>query len=189
MSWCQTYAGVVSWPLDPDRNTPQDILVADIAHSLAYQCRFNGHCKVFYSVAQHSVIIADTLFEQTKDLTIAQQGLLHDATETYLGDIPRPMKTLMPDFKSMEAKWMQKIFDRFGVEFPLNPEIKIADDRLLRTEAEQFMVWPPPIPWSGKARPYDFKIEPLGPEEAKELFLRKMEYYNIISESELKTLL
>ena len=52
--WMQTYSGFQFWPLDP---RPEEIHVIDIAHSLANQCRYAGHCREFYSVAQHSVLL------------------------------------------------------------------------------------------------------------------------------------
>jgi len=185
MSWCQTYAGVASWPLDPDRNSVSDILVEDIAHSLAHQCRFNGHCTEFYSVAQHSVIVADQVYEATRNLEFARQGLMHDATETYLGDIPSPVKQLLPDFNILEEAWAKKIFARFEISYPMDVAIKIADRRLLMTEARQLMLWPPPQPWGNNIEPYNLHIDPLTPVLAKELFLQKMVFYKIINEQEL----
>ena len=54
-SWAQTFTGRQFFPLDPD---PQDIDIVDIAHSLAMQCRYNGHTDRFYSVAEHCVHVS-----------------------------------------------------------------------------------------------------------------------------------
>jgi len=143
MSWCQTYTGIASWPLDPDKNTEDDISLEDIAHSLAHQCRFNGHCKEFYSVAQHSIIVANKVYDITGSQEARLQGLMHDAAETYLGDIPRPVKQLIPEFQLLEEKWIKKIFNKFGISYPMHTAIKISDDRMLMTEAHQIMSWPP----------------------------------------------
>ena len=97
-NWIMTYSGTPIAPLDP---TPDDIKVVDIAHALAMTCRWAGHCHTFYSVAEHSVRVADLCVAlgekeglskaELKDLEML--GLMHDATEAYVGDIPRPIKS------------------------------------------------------------------------------------------------
>src|SRR5579885_2784587 len=84
--WIQTYCGVAFYPLDP---RPEEILIEDIAHALSMLCRFTGHVKRFYSVAQHCVYVSHRC--DPKD---ALWGLLHDAAEAYLNDISRPVKSL-----------------------------------------------------------------------------------------------
>lgn len=171
MSWCQTYKGHVFWPLEPERE--QEILIEIIAHSLALQCRYNGHCNEFYSVAEHSVLIARELYMQTGDKNLALKGLLHDATEAYLGDIPRPIKQLWPGFKELENRWHIRIFNHFGLSTDMPEEIKISDYRMLKTEAEQIMEWPPPQSWNFPEgiEPYDIKIICWSPKSAEQSFL------------------
>jgi len=82
--WIQTYTGKKFWAFDA---AIADICIEDIAHALAMRCRFGCHCKEFYSVAQHSVIVSHHLPPELK-----LWGLLHDATEAYLPDVPRPQK-------------------------------------------------------------------------------------------------
>ena len=84
-----TFSGLRFWPLDPN---PEKILIADIAHALAHQCRFGGHASKFYSVAEHSVHVSKLCLPEH-----ALWGLLHDASEAYLVDLPRPLK-LLPEF-------------------------------------------------------------------------------------------
>ena len=79
-SWLQTYTGIQFWPLDP---RPEEIDIQDIAHALSLLCRFNGHCQRFYSVAEHSVHVSTILAPE-----FGLWGLLHDAAEAYLSDIP-----------------------------------------------------------------------------------------------------
>src|SRR5271165_7548492 len=82
--WIQTYTGRVMYPLDP---RPEEINIIDIAHALSNLCRFTGHVRTFYSVAEHSVRVS-----QHCDPKDALWGLLHDASEAYLADMSRPMK-------------------------------------------------------------------------------------------------
>lgn len=107
----KTYTGKLVNPLDLQLD---DIDIFDIAHSLAYQCRFTGHTKFFYSVAQHSILVASIVPMEYK-----LAALLHDASEAYLHDIPRPLKRLEPFksfYKHYEDKIMQQIYRKFGVD-------------------------------------------------------------------------
>jgi len=107
--WCQTFTGR-AFPLL--RPAAADIDWRDIAASLGKQCRYNGHCQAFYSVAQHSVLAAE--FAANKKLWDAEDArvfamaieavghdrlfravLLHDAPESFIGDLTTPMKQAM----------------------------------------------------------------------------------------------
>ena len=83
-----TYTGKIFDLLNPK---PEMVCIKDIAHSLAYQCRYTGHTKFFYSVAQHCVLMAENPDLPGDPL----QKLLHDAAETYIGDMARPWKNLL----------------------------------------------------------------------------------------------
>ena len=91
--YIQTVSGRWVNPFDPD---PEQLDAGDIARALANQCRFGGHCRVFYSVAQHSVIISRLVEERGGDVEDAFAALMHDATEAYLGDMPHPLKHRSP---------------------------------------------------------------------------------------------
>ena len=99
--WIQTYTGRKFHPLDPAMT---DFDLRDIAHSLSLLCRFNGHCLRFYSVAEHSVRVSRILPDDLK-----LWGLLHDAGEAYLTDLPRPVKGQMPGFRDMEDKIVEYV--------------------------------------------------------------------------------
>ena len=105
--WMQTFTGKKFWPLDPRSD---DVDIKDIAHSLALTCRFNGQCNLFYSVAQHSVFVSRLV---TPSQALA--ALLHDSTEAYLGDIIRPIKLYLPEFKDIENNLEKAIFQHFSI--------------------------------------------------------------------------
>jgi uncharacterized protein len=131
--WLQTYGGVKFYPLDPQ---PEEIQIEDIAHALARQCRFSGHVRAFLSVAEHSVHV--TQLCPPRD---ALAGLLHDASEAYLVDLPRPLKRL-PEFRiyrEIEAKLQATIFRRFGLSPEMPRSVKLADDAQLDAEAVALM--------------------------------------------------
>jgi hypothetical protein len=128
-SWIQTFTGKKFYPLNPD---PDDICIEDIAHSLAFQCRYSGHTRQFYSVAQHSVILSQKFFP-SRSMRLA--ALLHDAAEAYLSDIPRPIKQL-PEFafyREAEGRLQRMIMRKFGVE------LNEAEARLLESYDHQMI--------------------------------------------------
>jgi len=101
--------------VDPFHIEPGDIDIADIAHSLAMQARANGHFPIFYSVAQHSLNCA--LEAQKRELSwrVMLACLLHDASEAYIADIPRPVKSRLNGFAEIEEMVSQKICEAFGL--------------------------------------------------------------------------
>jgi hypothetical protein len=105
-----TYTGRKFWPMDPHAD---DVSIVDIAHSLSMQCRYAGHCRKFYSVAEHSVLIAQWLLDQGHGQRAALWGLLHDAAEAYLVDVPRPVKPYLAGYASAEADVMAAIAAAF----------------------------------------------------------------------------
>jgi hypothetical protein len=123
-----TYTGKEFYPLDPD---PADIDIKDIAQALSNCCRFTGHVKNFYSVAQHSVIVSHLCEPEN-----ALAGLLHDASEAYLSDIARPVKYTkqMEGYRKIEHKLEEVIFAKFNLDFPMTKDVKRADDLALMTE-------------------------------------------------------
>jgi hypothetical protein len=141
--WIQTYTGKAFWPLDP---RPEELDIEDIAHALSHQCRYAGHTSAFYSVAEHSVHISYAVSPEN-----ALWGLLHDASEAYLVDIPRPLKPFMPDYKVWEARLMQCIAQRFGLTGEEPVEVKEMDTRILHNERKALMRTG--LEWSLKGEP------------------------------------
>lgn len=112
--------------LDVEKNV---ISISTIARALSNLCRFNGQIEQFYSVAQHSVLCS---YLVPKDL--AMQALFHDAAEAYIGDVTKPLKSLLPAYKEIEQRVEFDIFKKLGLEWPLHPLVKEADLIMLATE-------------------------------------------------------
>lgn len=164
MSWIQTYSGAAFYPLAPRAG---DVRMEDIAHALSLNCRFNGHCRTFYSVAEHCVRVSLAVPEEH-----AGWGLLHDAAEAYITDLPRPVKTHIPDFIRMEETLLGMILTQFGLSMPMPEPVAEADEALLATEQRDLMV-PPPQSWGLQADPLPDRITPLPPQRAEEWFLQR----------------
>lgn len=133
--WMQTYTGRAVYPMDL---SPEDICIEDIAHSLAHQCRYNGHSLRFYSVAEHSVLVARWLRSKGTD-AVALEGLLHDATEAYLSDVPRPVKPFLVGYQEAEKRAWYAIAETYNLPYVPHPAVKDADNRILHDERIQNM--------------------------------------------------
>ncbi len=118
--------------MDPD---PEAIQLTDIATALSLICRFNGHVGQFYSVAEHSLVVCNMLMRQFGETDLALWGLFHDAPEAYLGDVTRPLKGLIPEYKVIEAKHADAIRRRF--KFPHRWDT----DHRVKAADEQALVW------------------------------------------------
>lgn len=164
--WMQTFVGVRFRPTNPDI---KDISIVDIAHALANQCRYAGHTKEFYSVAEHSVRVSRIVPKEH-----AFWGLMHDSPEAYLQDMIRPLKMVHPlgdEYLKLEHRLMEVIAQRFKLKLPMPPEIKEADNIMLFTEKRDLMEVQ--LPWfdEGKYAPLPEVIKPWSPKQARYEFL------------------
>lgn len=132
----QTYTGIQFWPLDPRID---EICIEDIAHSLAMQTRYAGHCKRFYSVAEHSVHVS----RAAKTSQGKKGGLLHDSPEAYVQDIVRPVKPYLSGYTEIEDYLSQVISVKYGVTYPWVQEVHELDEMILVNERDQNMSTPP----------------------------------------------
>lgn len=164
--WMPVFSGRRFWLLDP---RPEDIDICDIARGLSNMCRFNGHLRKFYSVAQHSLLASDFASEKNK-----LHALLHDASESYCGDVISPLKPLLTDYKAIERKVMEAIAKRFEFDLDDDEEIKEIDERLLATEVRD-LVPAQVINWRFVRPPYQFTIIPWNADEAYDRFLHRFE--------------
>ncbi len=133
--WMQSFSGKRFWPMDPHAD---DINLIDIAHALSNICRFGGHCEGFYSVAEHCVHASYLV-----DDMVAAEALLHDASEAYLADVPRPLKKMLPDYRPAEQRWEWALAEKFHLIYPMPKQVNIADNQMLRLEARAIMKDPP----------------------------------------------
>lgn len=116
------------------RPDPESIHIDDIAHALSHLCRFTGHVREFYSVAQHSWIVSYIAPRE-----FALYGLLHDASEAYLGDVSSPLKRLLPDYRGIEKVVQAAIYCRFGLDHVEPQEVREADRIALVTEKRDLL--------------------------------------------------
>lgn len=170
MNWIQTYSGYAFNPLSPD---PSAIVIEDIAHALSLTCRYNGHCRRFYSVAEHCVLLTDVVESKHK-----LEALLHDATEAYLSDVPGPIKPQLPGYKHTEQALETIIRKVFGLDGEVPADVKLADRRMLVTEARQVFTtclddWNLRL----NVDPYDISLQYWSPEQAEREFLERYHLY------------
>lgn len=177
--WLRTYSGARFHPFDPRAD---EVEVRDIAHALAMTCRFGGHTRHHYSVAQHSVLVSRIVPE-----SLALVGLMHDAAEAYVGDMIAPIKLTgrMGDYSHIEDLVWCAIVDRFALDehgvspatLAIPPEVKRADIVALVTEARDVMG----VGDVGRAPGWPSDVEPLAsvsivpatPEAAEGEFLER----------------
>lgn len=167
--YIETYTGKKFYFTDPE---PDMIDIRDIAHSLSLQCRFMGHVDTFYSVAEHSVAVSCIVEPEN-----ALAGLLHDASEAYLSDIPRPIKNLLSEYKILEFNIQRVIEQAFNVELTPYEDIKDADNTQLKTEAKYLLSsqgkdWIGDYPTKGRKGKVPNCLAPI---HAEALFLRSFE--------------
>jgi hypothetical protein len=159
-----TFTGGRFYPLDP---RPEEVRIEDIAHALSMVCRFTGHSRDFYSVAQHCYLASHLVPEQD-----ALAALLHDAAEAYICDVSSPVKHA-PEFefyRAAEDRLLRVIFERFGLDPGLPESVHHVDGLLVVTEARSLLH--NPFQWDGKIG-YDVQIRGLAPADAERLYLRR----------------
>lgn len=165
-----TFSGRSVAPMAP---RTADIGIEDIAHALAHQCRFGGHVREFYSVAQHSIYVSRHVPPEA-----ALWALLHDASEAYIADVPTPLKRLpvMDPYRAVEAQMQRCCFHAFGLTGDVPEAVADADQALLILEAEALFF---PVPaWTQQLRQQRgplpaVDIRPVAPLVAKRAFLQR----------------
>ncbi len=179
--WIMTVSGRHFWPLDPQ---PAEVHLADIAHALANTCRFTGHCRQFYSVAQHAVLVANLVERLAPELALA--ALHHDDAEAYLADVAHPVKRFLwfdaeiegtvehHAFRNVERKLDLAIATALGLDHHqlFHPVITTADHHALRLEWDALMLPLPAGSWLNEIAPPNAPtLYPQTPDEARCYYL------------------
>jgi hypothetical protein len=167
-NWMQTYTGIQFYPLDP---RPEEVVPDDIAHALSMICRYGGHSHMFYSVAEHCVLMSHAVPEE-----YALWALLHDSAEAYVGDMVRPLKRMIPEYGRIEDKVLSVILKRFGIEDgpELPPVVKDADNRIIVTERERLFPVVVGVWQENSLVPLSVRIHGWDQETAKRLYLHRL---------------
>lgn len=160
--WMQTFTGLCYYPADP---RVEDINIVDIAHALSNLCRFGGHCNTFYSVAEHSILVSLCVPPEH-----ALQALLHDATEAYCVDVPRPLKRQLTNYAEIEHRNWLCIAEKFGVPVKLHKSVHQADNDVLLAE-KAVLLGSGTAQWSVPGTPADVHIRALRPARACDWFI------------------
>ena len=169
----ETFTGKTFQPLAP---VWADIDVRDIAHALSNQCRYSGHTRFRYSVGEHSVRVSELLESKGYGKPVQLWGLLHDASEAYLVDLPTPLKQhpiFAEIYRKAEAALMRAVCRRFSLPEKEPAPVRVADQVLLATEVRDQMHGDRPYWKKIRARPLPERIRPWGSDVAEWEFLRR----------------
>lgn len=132
MSYITTYTRKHFDPVHPDKEL---ICIQDIAHALSMICRGNGHVSTFWSVGEHCICCAKEALGRGYSNRLALACLLHDASECYMSDVPRPLKQEMETYKAIENRLLQVIYQKF-----LGSGLTEEEERLLK-EIDDDLLW------------------------------------------------
>jgi hypothetical protein len=162
--WMQTIGERKFYPMDP---RPEEVFIEDIAWSLAHQARYNGHARLFYSVAEHSILVSEALAGTGMEFA----GLMHDATEAYVTDVPRPLKRYLTNYAEIEDNVWRAIAKRYDLPAELPEAVKDADNAVLM--AEKPVLLGTKFAWAKLAEPAAVTIRGLDPLSAYSAFLAR----------------
>lgn len=163
-----------------------DVHLVDIAHALSMLCHWGGHAREFFSVAQHSLLVSYVC-----PPALMEWGLLHDAAEAYCGDMIRPLKVLLPEYKTVETRVLRAIAERFALDWPEPPALKAYDNAVLLAESKHVMpstealhdgfgraVHAADVDWSPLHA--TALLRPMSPRMAKALFLARARELGVV---------
>lgn len=199
-SYIGTYNGGQFWVNNP---MVEDISLEEITHALAYNVRFNGHTDIFWSVAQHSLLverIMDDLYQERYSLNsivdkhrACLAALLHDFSEGYMSDIARPFKKSLPDYLNFERNVQNCINSLFEIEeIPEGIQSLIAEADTLALAVEANTILNPCESWikdyeymsDKRSNKYKHLIKNMCPDIVQSLLLQRIFYYMQLLEIE-----
>lgn len=177
--WMETHTGMKLFlPV-----TAEMLNIEDIAHALSLQCRYAGHTNEFYSVAEHCCILADYVwrysrgFDHKQRKRLALSALLHDASEAYLVDIPKPIKPYLSNYKELEQQIEGVLAEKWDLVYPWTPMLMRADCRILLDERKALFNWSG-LDWELPVdEPLGVTIKAWSWKDAKAAFLERFEDY------------
>ncbi len=139
MSCITTFSGEHFDPVNPGA---EKIKIEDIAHALSLITRGNGQVKTFFSVGQHCILCAKEAKARGYENRLVLACLLHDASECYMSDVPRPFKEVLPEYRSWENRLLKVIYEKFlGADLTEEEErlVKQIDDDMLKYDLEYLL--------------------------------------------------
>lgn len=116
-----TYTSENVWP----HNKVAPTMFA-IGVGLGRTCRFAGHLKHWYPVLSHTIVVSMLMSDNQRI-----HGLLHDAPEACVGDVPTPWKTKAA--KRRENMLLRRIYVSLNLDWPRDPMAELAVDVADRT--------------------------------------------------------
>lgn len=176
MSYITTYTRKHFDPTAPDASLFD---VRDIAHALSLTCRGNGHVKTFFSVGQHCINCALEAELRGFPTRVVLACLLHDASEAYMSDVPRPFKHALPSYVEAEEKLLEMIYEKFlgsGLSEEEQKLVKIIDDDLLYYDLKVLLGETPAGEAPKLKIELDYTVQPFEKVEAQ--YLKLYERFN-----------
>lgn len=175
VSFIETYTGRPFWPLEPN---VKDVTIIDIAHHLSNQCRYSGATAWHYSTAQHCCLLADYVEQHGGTPLDCYQILNHDDPETYLVDVPRPVKQFMPEYRKWDKTINTVVREWLGIShLPIPPWQDDLDSRIIVDERAQVMS-DSGNDWGHALKPLGVVIHPWTPARAEQEFLLRYAAYS-----------
>lgn len=166
-----TYTGIHFDPLAP---TPERLEIRDIAHALSLLCRGNGHVQTFFSVGQHCIHCALEAQARGMSRRVVLACLLHDASEAYLSDVPRPFKKNLPAYQQLENRLLAVIYQTYlGSELTAEEaaQVKQIDDDMLWYDLTTLLRDPPARPAPAMSTAFSYEVRPFAQVEQHYLAL------------------
>ena len=150
---------------NPFKIDPNTICIEDIAHALSMLCRFAGHCEPFYTVCEHSIWMS-MLAKKHK-----LKALIHDGSEAFLVDLPKPVKRHLKDYQKIEKNVQSAVYKKYGLDDSTPQEVSTLDHNMCYTEAKQLGLQK--LDWGWNADELDIKLKCLSPKQAEKAFLKR----------------
>ena len=175
-NYITTYSGTHFTPTEPNAAS---LHITDIAHALSLICRGNGHVKTFFSVGQHCIHCALEAQARGYSNRVILACLLHDAGEAYMSDVPRPLKPYIADYKIIEGKLLNTIYEKYLGSLLTTEEealVQKVDDDMLYYDLWNLLNEPSDGPAPEMETEFSYKVLPF--EEVEQTYLELFQQYH-----------